>query len=109
MKRQARRRRPQAAPGGGAERMAVLEQAGRIAEELAMGLTPDAAARVAPRLRDLLGVDGIALFSPTAPLAWAGVDPDEPAVAALAGKTAESGRTERRADRCAAPLVADGQ
>jgi len=89
--------------------MAVLEQAMRIARELADGLTAAAATRAAPQLRDLLGADGVALFGPTGPLAAAGLDADEPEAASLARKAAASGRTEHRAGRYAAPLVAGGQ
>lgn len=113
MNRLARGWRSRDAPSA-AGRMAVLGQAWRIARELADGLTSETAARAAPQLRDLLGADGVALFGPALfgpadPLAAAGLDADEPEVASLARDAAATGRTERRAGRYAAPLIAEGQ
>lgn len=100
--------RPRTAPGG-TQRMVVLEEAWRLAQEFTGGLTSDAATRTAPRIRDLLGAVDVALFGPTDPLAATGLDAGGPEISSLARKAAASGRTERRAGRYASPLVADGR
>jgi two-component system LytT family sensor kinase len=108
--RRSRRRLTAAGPRAeGVQRIAVLGQAQRIAQDLAEGLSPESAARVIPWLRDLLSADGIALFGSTDPLAASGLESAAPEVAALVRQAAVSGRSGHRAGLHAAPLIVDGE
>ncbi|MEU6773232.1 histidine kinase [Streptomyces sp. NPDC046759] len=88
---------------GGADVAAVLRPAREMAEELADGLTPRAADRVARRARRLLDADGVVLCDLSGPLGTAGKVRED--VRELAERALTEGRPVRGGGAVAAPLL----
>lgn len=81
----------------------VLRSARGMVDELAEGLTPQAADRVARRARKLLGADGVVLCDLSGPLGTAGKVRED--VRELADRALASGRPARAGSAVAAPLL----
>ncbi|MEV7690352.1 sensor histidine kinase [Streptomyces bungoensis] len=89
--------------GGGTDVAAVLRAARGMADEFADGFTPQAADRVARRVRRLLDADGVVLCDLSGPLGSAGKVRED--VRDLADRALAGGRPVRSAGAVAAPLL----